>query len=100
MPSTGLAGTDAHSAHDVRTVLIKIPFMIKELLDWMFLCNPDTEPPPKRIRNQSFPLLATGNTQKYGTQSPCHPSAVSLTLQLLGKCPRLLQNDCHLLSWL
>lgn len=100
MPSTGLAGTDAHSAHDARTVLIKIPFMIKELLDWMFLCSPDTEPPPKRIRNQSFPLLATGNTQKYGTQSPCHPSAVSLTLQLLGKCPCLLQNDCHLLSWL
>lgn len=99
MPSTGLAGTDAHSAHDARTVLIKIPFMIKELLDWMFLCSPDTEPPPKRIRNQSFPLLATGNTQKYGTQSPCHPSAVSLTLQLLGKCPRLLQNESHVERW-
>lgn len=67
MPSTGLAGTDAHSAHDARTVLIKIPFMIKELLDWMFLCSPDTEPPPKRIRNQSFPLLATGNTKIWNT---------------------------------
>lgn len=64
MPSTGLAGTDAHFAHDARTVLIKIPFMIKELLDWMLLCSPDTKPPPKRIRNQSFPLLTTGNTQK------------------------------------
>lgn len=37
MANTGLAGTDVHSAHDARTVLIKIPFMIKELLDWMFL---------------------------------------------------------------
>lgn len=97
MPSTGLAGTDAHFAHDARTVLIKIPFMIKELLDWMFLCSPDTEPPPKRIRNQSFPLLATGNIQKQGTLSPCHPSTISLTLELLGKCPRFLKSNCYFL---
>lgn len=97
MPSTGLAGTDAHFAHDARTVLIKIPFMIKELLDWMFLCSPDTEPPPKRIRNQSFPLLATGNTQKQGTLSLCHPSTISLTLELLGKWPHFLKRNCYFL---
>lgn len=97
MPSTGLAGTDAHFAHDARTVLIKIPFMIKELLDWMFLCSPDTEPPPKRIRNQSFPLLTTGNTQKQGMLSPCHLSTISLTLELLGKCPHFLKSNCYFL---
>lgn len=37
MANTGLAGTDVHSAHGARTVLIKIPLLIKELLDWMFL---------------------------------------------------------------
>lgn len=87
MPSTGLAGTDAHSAHDARTVLIKIPFMIKELLDWMFLCSPDTEPPPKRIRNQSFPLLATGNTEKIGNIVTMSPLCNFLNPRTAGEMP-------------
>lgn len=93
MPGTGLAGADAHSAHDARTVLIKIPFMIKELLDWMFLCSPDTEFPPKRIRNQSFPLLTTGNTQKIWNTVTISPlSVISLTLEMLGSCQHLLKT--------
>lgn len=87
MPSTGLAGTDAHSAHDARTVLIKIPFMIKELLDWMFLCSPDTEPPPKRIRNQSFPPSRYWQHAEIWHTGTVSPSCDSLNPPAAGQTP-------------
>lgn len=84
MPNTGLAATDVHSTHDARTVLIKIPFMIKELLDWMFLCGPDMELPLKRIRNQSFPSSCYWQHKKNWNSHHVAPNAIPLTQELLG----------------
>lgn len=67
MSNTRLVGMDIHSTHDARTVLIKIPFMIKKLLEWMFLCSPDMELLIKQIRNQSFSTpLSLGKTKRTG----------------------------------
>lgn len=94
MPNTGLAGTEMHSAHDARTVLIKISFMIKELLDWVFLCSPDMELPLKRIKNQRFSHYSGWQHKKnWNIVTMLAQNAIPLTQEMLGSYKTEVDNN-------